>query len=476
MTLVAAAATAALIATAAAPETITLAALTPTSGENAAALLDGKPETGWSPIGDPRAEGILFRFEKNTALNTVQVQACPGAEEMRLVPTWNGAMSGLNFIKPGKVTSFSAPEGSSNAIRSIFLRFIAPTTRGCLAEVTFWRHGQRLDVRAPRSVPGKITASSILTPKDAYHPAYLFDGRLDFGWVEGVDGPGVGESVTVAFDQPVTVNAIDLWNGYQRSTDHFKKNARAKRISFGPGAQAAALEVADKMGEQTLALPAPVTGGTFTLKVLDAIKGSVYQDLVLSELRFRDAAGPFTVATPDLAQRQAALRKSLGGTPLGEVVDRFLSASCPSEDDQRELKLRSNNTFVSYEALTISEDSNSSQVFDGVWILRTQGAPWAELELFGRRHQVESSWAPYSEETEKTTDRIAGGKIEVARVADLGPDAFWKLMKEWRGKGAKGRVDCLFQGNPEERFQQLLSSGAVVVRGTAITDVLSIPH
>jgi len=472
MTLIAAA-TAALIA-AAPPEALTLAALTPTSGENAAALLDGKPDTGWSPVGDPRAEGILFRFEKNTALDAIQVQACPGAGEMRLTPAWNGAVAGSTTVKPGAATSLSVPNGLSN-VRSVFLRFDASTGKACLAEIAFKKNGQPLDVRAPRSVPGKISASSVLTPKDAYHPAYLFDGRLDFGWVEGVDGPGAGESVTVTFDQPVTITAIELWNGYQRSKDHFKKNARAKRISFGP----APLDVADKLGEQKLSLPAPVTGTTFTLKVLDAIKGSVYQDLVLSELRFWDAAGPFTVATPELTQRQAALRQSLSGTAMGELTDRLLSAACPAGYDHRELKLRTNNTFVWYEALATSEEANSSEVFDGVWVLHAQAtptAPWSQLELFGRRHRVETSWAPYEEETEKTTDRIGGGKIEVTRAADLGPDAFWKLMKEWRGKGAKDRVDCLFEGKPDAKFQQLLAAGAVVVRGTAITDVLRATH
>src|SRR4051812_35123268 len=95
--------TIALIA-AAAPETLTLAALNPTSGENAAALLDGKPDTGWSPIGDPRAEGILFRFEKNTAFTTVQLRACPGADEMRVVPIWNGAIAESSSVTPGKTT------------------------------------------------------------------------------------------------------------------------------------------------------------------------------------------------------------------------------------------------------------------------------------------------------------------------------------------------------------------------------------
>jgi hypothetical protein len=474
MTLVAAA-TAALVA-AAAPEPILLQALTPTSGDNAAALLDGKLETGWTPSGDPRSDGVLFRFEKSVALDTIEVQACPGTGVTQLTPAWNGAMTGSITFKPGVPATLSAPGAPNSAIRSIFFRLDAGPA--CLAEVTFKRKDQRLDVRAPRSVPGTISASSILTPKDAYHPAYLFDGRLDFGWVEGADGPGAGQGITVTFDQPVTVNAIELWNGYQRSKDHFKKNARAKRIAVGTGEPpAATLNLADKMGEQKLALPAPITGTTFTLKILDAIKGSAYQDLVLSELRFWDASGPFTLATTDLSQRTAALRKSLSGTPLGEVTDRHLSGACPAGYDRRELKLRTNNTFVWYEDLASSEEQSTSEVFDGVWVTRTQASPWSELELFGRRHRVETTWAPYQEESEATTDRIAGGKIEVARVADLGADAFWKLMKEWRAKAAKDRVDCLFQGKPEDQLKQLVSRGAVVVRGAALTDVLwSLPR
>ena len=69
-----------------------------------------------------------------------------------------------------------------------------------------------------------------------------------------MDGPGIGESVTATFDRPVTVNAVEIWNGYQRSDDHFKKNARAKRISFGAGDKTQEFTLTDAMGPQKLTL------------------------------------------------------------------------------------------------------------------------------------------------------------------------------------------------------------------------------
>src|SRR6185295_11235023 len=130
--------------------------------------------------------------------------------------------------------------------------------------------------------------------------------------------------------------------------------------------------------------------------------------------------------------------------PLGAAVDQFESGACTPGWLRRSLKLRTNNTFVWYEEFDNREDQTRSEVFDGVWVLRTQGSPWSELELFGRRHRVETTWAPYGDTAEESPDRIGGGKIEIARVSDLGEEKFWALMKEWRGKATKDRVDCLF--------------------------------
>src|SRR5882724_11087835 len=67
------------------PTPIFLQALAPTSGANASAVLDGDAKTGWKPVGDPRDEGLLFRFDTPVRVDAVAVTPCPGiAGSMRL--------------------------------------------------------------------------------------------------------------------------------------------------------------------------------------------------------------------------------------------------------------------------------------------------------------------------------------------------------------------------------------------------------
>jgi hypothetical protein len=162
-------------------------------------------------------------------------------------------------------------------VRSFFLK-LEDSTPTCIAEVSF--AGEKpLVVRAPRRLDAVARASSVLTPADAYHPGYLFDGRLDFGWVEGVKGPGLGESMTLTFETPVSLAAAELWNGYQRSNEHFKKNARAKKVTLTvDGAPPFDFEVKDAQGPQKLSLPKA------TLSPSNAVSRSVSKPISCSKL------------------------------------------------------------------------------------------------------------------------------------------------------------------------------------------------
>ena len=93
----------------------------------------------------------------------------------------------------------------------------------CLSEIRLLSNGKPLALQPPRGVSGRIQASSVLEPADSYHPGLLFDGRLDYGWAEGTAGTGAGESLTLTLDEPIEAVGLLLWNGYQRSTDHFRR-------------------------------------------------------------------------------------------------------------------------------------------------------------------------------------------------------------------------------------------------------------
>lgn len=454
-----------LAATAAEP--IRLQALTPTSGGDGRALLDGDPKTTWTPLGTADDEGVLLRFETPISADGVTVTPC-GTSDATVILYANAAEIATKDL--GKQPVKFALDAKD--LVSVFVRFSsAEDGKGCLADISVDRAGKPLKLVAPRTVNGKVVASSTLTPADAYHPSFLFDGRLDFGWVEGAKGKGEGESVTFTFDQPTKISALELWNGYQRSDDHFKKNARAAQVSVkADTGDAVSLPVKDAQGPQRLTLPSAVTTKSLTLKIEKATPGTKYEDLVLSELRFFDESGPFSLKSDDAEQRRAALATAVKGGVLERVVDRHFAGVCPSESERwATLKLRTNHTFVWYDSSF--KEGSRDEVFDGAWV--PSGAN--EVELFGRRHVIEESFDPYAEAAQNEKIRISGGKVKVTALKDVPIDAF----RAWYKKtGDRPSFTCLKLTAKDEdsRFtaarEALIQRNAILVEGTALSGVL----
>ncbi len=385
-----------------------LQALVATSGDFVENLLDGDPTTGWSPAADPVDNGVLLRFEEPTRVLQAQLQLCPESSSATFQTFVNGAENTLVRINPGGPVLLPWRGGADTpALKSLFVRVLGSDGPVEVCEIALTLPPENPQaVKPPRAVSATIQASSVLEPADAYHPGYLFDGRTDFGWVEGADGLGVGESLTVQFAAPVQVTGLDLWNGYQRSADHFAKNARLATLELAvDGGTPQTIPVADVSGMQQLSLPTPVTGQRFVLTVAAATPGSKYQDLVISELRLRDVAGPFTLDTPDLAEREQALMDHIQGTDLDRIVDRVWRGLC---NEGVRLSLRSNHSFVSYRQLDDPMEDDVREIFDGAWVVKALGEP-NSIQLFGRAHRAETTWVPYGDVQVQTTERIAGG-------------------------------------------------------------------
>ncbi len=276
-----------------------LQALTATSGENVEKLLDNKNFEGWRPTGDPVNEGILFRFEEPISVDKITVVPCEGYEN-RFTGVGYFNSSEQSPKQENKILIFSNPNWKKSKLKSFFFRITQSTADVCLFGVVFDHENKPLDIKPPLSVPGTVTVSSTLDPAEAYHKSYLFDKRLDFGWVEGAKGLGIGESIQVNFSEPQRIEGIEIWNGYQRSNDHFRKNARLKKLQIRvEGYPPQELSLKDTMQPQSLRLAEPITGKKVTLKILYAYKGSKYEDLVISELRFIGPNGPFSLSTTD---------------------------------------------------------------------------------------------------------------------------------------------------------------------------------
>ncbi|MCA9572579.1 MAG: discoidin domain-containing protein, partial [Myxococcales bacterium] len=320
----------------------------------------------------------------------------------------------------------------------------------CLGEVRF----EGAEVAPPRTVLATVTASSELEPVAAYRSQYLFDSRLDFGWVEGAKDLGVGEWVQAELGRPVEVHALELWNGYQRSEDHFQKNARAKRIAIVTDGGRVEVDVPDTMGPSKLPLPAPVTTGKIRIEILEATPGTKYSDLVLTEARVWDGEGPLAFTTP-MKQMAFGVLTRARGTHLERMIDYLLVSTC---SPNKQLKIRSNSSFVWWVT-----NAEVSEVFDGAWVFRDSDAKGTGIQLYGRRHRTTEDWSPYGSGGVEETVRVAGGKPVFTRASQVDAATWDKGM---------AAVQKAYDEPCEMSWAEAKEKDAILVVGDAFTDVL----
>lgn len=81
------------------------------------------------------------------------------------------------------------------------------------------------------SVWATSSLTEILGEKEVtYGPGALFDGDFSTPWVEGVEGSGIGESVTILLKEPVS--EMVLVNGFAASQRLFLLNNRVKSLKL----------------------------------------------------------------------------------------------------------------------------------------------------------------------------------------------------------------------------------------------------
>jgi hypothetical protein len=455
-----------------------------TSGTDATAVLDGILTTAWVPEGDPAAEGLLVRFEDTAPVRSVQITPCAEAGVLNVTDYVNGRMN-HSRARVDDVTTLELPGGVD--VRTWFMRIDDASGSGCVAELMFTGDSP-MAFSAPERRPGLVEASSTLEPEAPYLVDFLFDSRLDFGWVEGADGDGLGEMVTVTLEEPIQLAGIQVWNGYQRSPDHYARNARARRVRLSAdGSPWTDLELRDVSGAQVASLLVPLRGKEIRLALESAWPGSQYSDLVLSELRFLGPDGPFSIQVEGEASRVRMLKRSLESKPLGTVLDTLWTSRCDGDAAVRStFKLRSNNSFVWYEHRTVhdeetDETSERQEVFDGAWVLDGEKDDWTTIRLYGRRNRTEETWKPYASSATEEQVRVAGGRVRVARVSDLSSSAFEAWFTRWAQGPLLEQLACLAEADADadapmaptpELKQALEAAGAVIVDGAAMSDLL----
>jgi hypothetical protein len=93
------------------------------------------------------------------------------------------------------------------------------------------RNADEMSTPEPRAgTPLKITASAssvrLAIQSNTYYAANAIDGKRNTAWIEGVDGPGIGEWIRFDFDREIVIHRILIQPGYFKSPLIWAENNR----------------------------------------------------------------------------------------------------------------------------------------------------------------------------------------------------------------------------------------------------------
>lgn len=137
---------------------------------------------------------------------------------------------------------------------------------------------------------GSLCVTSVLTPQSGnrYDGGNLLDDDPATAWVEGVDGNGEGQALILDFERPTAPRTIEIVNGYNKSRDIFEKNARLRTMGLMTSEdETFDFTVDDRMGWQTIHLPALRPARWIGIWLTGVYPGSRYQDTAISEIRLK---------------------------------------------------------------------------------------------------------------------------------------------------------------------------------------------
>ncbi len=132
-----------------------------------------------------------------------------------------------------------------------------------------------------------------------YHPNYVADDDPATAWVEGAKGSGAGEWLRIQItplDRTTKVR-LHVRNGYQKSKDLFKANARAKAVTLRllPSKIEKQVALADQDGWQDVAIEQP----SGVVRAVELVVSSVYDGTKYEDLCISDVQVFATSLTPD---------------------------------------------------------------------------------------------------------------------------------------------------------------------------------
>ncbi|MDX6384029.1 MAG: hypothetical protein QOK48_1602 [Blastocatellia bacterium] len=137
----------------------------------------------------------------------------------------------------------------------------------------------------PLKITPSCSSQRLAVQSNTYYPANAIDGKRSTAWIEGVDGPGLGEWIRFDFDREINLHRILIQPGYFKSPAIWAQNNRIATLTayFSDGSSRD-LSFSDRMDSQKVDI-----GSVKTRWVKFVIKSVYYgsdPDTAISELAF----------------------------------------------------------------------------------------------------------------------------------------------------------------------------------------------
>ena len=139
------------------------------------------------------------------------------------------------------------------------------------------------------------SASSTLSEGDiTFHAKYAIDNKQKYQrpWVEGARGSGIGESLTLYFDDEYCIGGLTFRLGYARDQARYNKNNRPSKLllSFSDGSYAVCC-FADINAEQSIIIPELVNTSYVKINILDVYPGTQCDDTCIYQVKAYEMVG-----------------------------------------------------------------------------------------------------------------------------------------------------------------------------------------
>ena len=131
-----------------------------------------------------------------------------------------------------------------------------------------------------------------------YLPQNAHDLSYETAWVEGVEGYGIGESLTYSFPpRHPRITEIKIINGYVKSEKVWRENSRVKQLKlYINGVPTALLNLEDNRNQQSFTVK-PIGNSdrnnlkekpwwTLKFEITEVYKGEKYEDTAITEIYF----------------------------------------------------------------------------------------------------------------------------------------------------------------------------------------------